>query len=63
MWPLSARRLANVRVVNLVYYNPELEKYWVIDYRIFSPDHDGRTKIDHLLEMLNSAVYSKQIPF
>ena len=52
-----------IGVVNLVYYNPDLEKYWVIDYRIFSPEHDGLTKIDHLLEMLNSAVYSKQILF
>ncbi|WP_150464730.1 MarR family transcriptional regulator [Francisella sp. XLW-1] len=52
-----------IGIVNLVYYNPDIEKYWVIDYRIFSPDHDGLTKIDHLLEMLNSIVYSKQIPF
>ncbi|OIN85126.1 hypothetical protein [Francisella sp. TX07-6608] len=52
-----------IGVVSLVYYNPDLDKYWVIDYRIFSPDHDGLTKIDHLLEMLNSAIYSKQIPF
>ena len=52
-----------IGVVSLVYYNPELEKFWVIDYRIFSPDHDGLTKIDHLLEMLKNAVYSKQLPF
>ena len=50
-------------MVSLVYYNPDIDKFWVIDYRIFSPDHDGATKIDHLLNMLNNAVYGKKIPF
>lgn len=52
-----------IGVVSLVYYNPDVNKFWVIDYRIFSPEHDGATKIDHLINMLNNAVYSKQIPF
>lgn len=52
-----------IGVVSLVYYNPDINKFWVIDYRIFSPDHDGASKIDHLLNMLNNAVYSKEIPF
>lgn len=52
-----------IGVVSLVYYNPDIDKFWVIDYRIFSPDHDGATKLDHLLNMLNNAVYSKKIPF
>ena len=41
-----------IGVVSLVYYNPDIDKFWVIDYRIFSPDHDGATKLDHLLNML-----------
>ncbi|WP_419235065.1 hypothetical protein [Rickettsia endosymbiont of Nabis limbatus] len=52
-----------IGVVSLVYYNPDIDKFWVIDYRIFSPDHDGATKLDHLLKMFNNAVYSKKIPF
>ena len=52
-----------IGVVSLVYYNPDIDKFWVVDYRIFSPDHYGATKIDHLLNMLNNAVYSKKIPF
>ena len=52
-----------IGVVSLVYYNPEVDQYWTIDYRIFSPEHDGKTKIDHLLDMLNNAVYSKKIRF
>lgn len=52
-----------IGVVSLVYYNPDINKFWVIDYRIFSPDHDGATKLDHLINMLNNAVYSKEITF
>ena len=52
-----------IGVVSLVYYNPDVDKFWVIDYRIFAPDHDGASKIDHLLHMLNNAIYSKKIPF
>ena len=51
-----------IGVVSLVYYNPEIDRFWVIDYRIFSPEQDGMTKIDHLMNMLNNAVYSKKIP-
>ena len=52
-----------IGVVSLVYYNPEIDRYWVIDYRIYQPDQDGKSKIDHLLDMLNNAIYSKNIPF
>ena len=45
----------------MVYYNPDINKFWVIDYRTFSPEHDGATKVEHLLNMLNNAVYSKKI--
>ena len=31
-----------VGVVNCVYYNPELDRYWVIDTRIYQPDEDGK---------------------
>nr|WP_200892933.1 hypothetical protein [Rickettsia conorii] len=27
-----------IGVVSLVYYNPDINRFWVIDYRIFSPD-------------------------
>ncbi|MBT8348543.1 MAG: transposase [Sulfurovum sp.] len=52
-----------IGVVSLVYYNPDIEQYWVIDYRIYQPDQDGKSKIDHLLDMLNNAIYNKEIPF
>ncbi len=33
-----------------------------IDYRIFDPDTDGKTKLDHVREMLGSAEH-REIPF
>jgi hypothetical protein len=52
-----------IGVVNCVYLNPELEQYWIIDYRIFDPDIDGKTKLDHLSDMLNNVLHSKQLNF
>jgi hypothetical protein len=44
-----------IGIVTFVYFNPELDRYWVIDYRIFDPDRDGKTKLDHVNEMLSLA--------
>jgi hypothetical protein len=52
-----------IGVVNCVYLNPELEQYRIIDYRIFDPDIDGKTKLDHLSDMLNNVLHSKQLNF
>lgn len=35
----------------------------MIDYRIYDPDHDGKTKFDHVRDMLNQIVDHKQLPF
>ena len=42
-----------IGIVNLVYYNAATDQYWIIDYRIFDPDRDGNTKLDHVNEMLD----------
>lgn len=45
--------IKGIGVVTCIYYNPEINKYWIIDFRIFDPDKDGNTKIDHMTDMLN----------
>ena len=55
--------IKGIGVVTCVYVNPEENKFWIIDYRIFNPDKDGLTKIDHVKEMLRNAHYSKKIAF
>jgi hypothetical protein len=43
--------------------NPKVQRFWVIDYRIFNPDVDGKTKIDHVKDMLQNLVYHQLFPF
>lgn len=60
----NARGLVRgIGVVNCVYVNPELQRFWVIDYRIYAPDFDKKTKLDHAREMFDNALDKKQIPF
>jgi hypothetical protein len=44
-----------IGIVTFVYYNPELARYWVMDYRVFDPARDGKTKLDHVNDMLSLA--------
>jgi hypothetical protein len=46
-----------------VYVNVKSGEFWVIDYRVYDPDGDGKTKLDHVADMLHNLVYSKQLPF
>lgn len=55
--------LKGIGLVSCVYVNPTLQRFWVIDYRIFNPDVDGKTKIDHVKDMLQNLVYHKLLPF
>jgi len=55
--------IKGIGMVNCLYVNPENGYYWSIDHRIFDPDGDGKTKLDHLLEMLKSVVDNKKLAF
>lgn len=62
-WSGNAKEvIRGIGVVSLVYVNPHTENFWVIDYRIFDPDTDGLTKIDHVREMLGSVAH-RQLPY
>lgn len=55
--------IKGIGVVTCVYVNPELDQFWLIDYRIYDPDGDGKSKLDHVQDMLNHTVYQKALPF
>jgi hypothetical protein len=55
--------IKGIGVVNCVSVNPYLNRFWAIDYRIYDPDVDGKTKLQHACEMLSQARYIRQIPF
>jgi DDE family transposase len=54
--------IRGVGVVSCVYVNPKTEHFWLVDYRIFDPEADGKTKLDHVQEMLRSAEH-REMPF
>ncbi len=65
-WQYSGNAHGVVRgigLVNCIYINPETSEFWLIDYRIFDPERDGKSKVDHLQDMLKNALYSRGISF
>lgn len=57
------RVVRGIGLVNCVYVNPDTGQFWVIDYRIYDPDGDGKMKLEHVAEMLQGLVYHKQLPW
>ena len=50
-----------IDIVNLVHTNGKEGGYYPIDYRIYHPDSDGKTKNDHFREMVMRAIHDKLI--
>jgi len=55
--------IRGIGVVTCVYVNPKIDQFWIIDYRIYDPDGDGKTKLDHMQDMLLNVVYQKSLDF
>jgi hypothetical protein len=63
-WSGNAKQvIRGIGVVTCVYVNPETDQFWIIDYRIFAPETDNKSKLDHMREMLANAVQHKRLPF
>ena len=63
-WSGSEKRvIQGIGLVTCVYVNPKTHQYWIIDYRIYDPDRDAKTKLQHLQEMLHNAYFVKNLPF
>ena len=62
-WSGNEKRvIRGIGVVSCVYVHPESGEFWVIDYRIYDPERDGKTKLDHVEEMLRMAEH-REVPF
>lgn len=55
--------IKGIGMVNCLYVNPHSGQYWILDYRIYDPDGDGKTKLDHVKEMLISLVANQRVTF
>ena len=52
-----------IAIVTCVYVNPKLDRYWLIDYRIYDKQGDGKSKLDHVRDMLSVLIYSREVVF
>nr|WP_251972225.1 transposase [Sphaerotilus sp. FB-5] len=55
--------IKGIGVVNCLYVNIKTGHYWIIDWRIYAPDEDGKSKLDHVQEMFDNAMAHKKLPF
>jgi hypothetical protein len=55
------RVIKGIGVVSLVHSAGKDEDFYPIDYRVYAPEVDGKTKNDHFQEMFVNAVDQKQI--
>ncbi|ABG50564.1 conserved hypothetical protein [Trichodesmium erythraeum IMS101] len=38
--------IRGIGMVNCIYFNPTIEQFWIIAYRIYAPDNNKKTKIE-----------------
>ena len=50
-----------IGVVNLVHSTGDASDFWPVDFRIYAPDSDGKTKNAHFRKMLVRAVTDKRL--
>jgi len=63
-WSGNAKAvIKGIGVVTCLYVNPKLDRFWIIDFRIFAPEIDGKSKLDHMRDMLEHTIQHKQLPF
>jgi Transposase DDE domain len=48
------RVIRGIGLISCVYVNPEIEQFWVIDYRIYDPDRDGKDKHQHVSDLYDA---------
>jgi hypothetical protein len=55
--------IKGIGLVTCVYVNATLKRFWIIDYRIYNPDTDGKKKPDHVSDMLAHTLTHKRLAF
>jgi SRSO17 transposase len=55
--------IKGIGVVNCLYVNPKTKHYWIIDWRVYDPAGDGKSKLVHMEEMFDQAINDKKLPF
>ena len=50
------RVIQGIGLVTCLYVHPLSGQFWIIDYRLYAPERDGKTKLDHVADMFHSAL-------
>ncbi len=45
------RVIRGIGLISCVYVNVETGQFWVIDYRLYDPEEDGYSKLEHVAQM------------
>ena len=62
-WSGNEHKVINgIGLVSCLYVHSGTGRCWVLDYRIYDPDRDGKTKLDHVEDMLG-ALREREVPF
>jgi hypothetical protein len=54
--------IKGIGLINCVYVNSETNQFWLLDYRLFAPEADGKSKLDHVADMLDQLA-TRHIPY
>ncbi|MCW5221328.1 transposase [Verminephrobacter aporrectodeae subsp. tuberculatae] len=57
------RLIKGIGIVNCLYVDPQTKRYWIIDWRVYEPDIDAKSKLTHMKEMFDDALNIKKLPF
>jgi hypothetical protein len=52
-----------IGAVNCLYVNLDTGEYWIIDWRVYNPDEDGKAKLDPARDRFDDALAQKKLPF
>jgi len=55
--------IRGIGIVTYVYVNPDKDRFRITDFRISDPDGDGKTKLEHMRDMLTNCVYHRKLSF
>ena len=55
--------IKGIGVVTCIYINAKQNKFWLIDFRVFNPDADGKAKNEHVHDMLENVIEHKKLRF
>ena len=48
------RVIRGIGLVGCIYYNPDIDECWLLDYRIYDIENDQKKKTDHMLDIIDN---------